>query len=222
MRLDQMFAYLSDPSVFQDKSGMYDPFEHHHWMLTVGQIFAQCTSLQRGGRDLAMQRALMNTLLDAFAGRIMDTDFQGLCEHKFAKKKADEVREKMPKSVAKLLMPVADRAVAALAELQSGFFIREQRGDENLRIRMADGSWIDRPPSRAAAMFLGVLRNATHGFGHRKGSKEKNDLDARLLIHHDGDLPSDLVYLPYLYLLHFLRNPDLMRANIARKVGSDG
>lgn len=44
----------------------------------------------------------------------------------------------------------------------------------------------------------------------------------RLLIHHDGDLPSDLVYLPYLYLLHCLCNPDLMRANIAGKVGSDG
>jgi hypothetical protein len=220
VRLNQMFAYLSDPTTFNDAQGMYAPHEHHHWLLTFDRLFALTTSLQTAERDRTAQRALMCNLLDTLSDRIMDRKFERLCTLAFAKETADQVRQKMPKDVASILMPAADRAVAALAQAQDGFFIQKQRGDEEVSFRLTDGSWQRRSPERATAMLLKVFRNATHGFGHRKGARRKNEVDASLLVHHHGELPPDIVFLPYLYLLDTLCKPGEMRESIQRKVAT--
>jgi hypothetical protein len=219
-RLNQMFGYLSDPTTFRDAQGNYAVHEHHHWMLTFGQVFGLMTSLQRAGRNHITQRALMNTLLDAYADRIMDRDFERLCTLKFAKVTADQVRQKMPPDAAAILMPAADRAVEALERAQDGFFIQRQRGDDDVSFRLPDGTWQHRSPERAVAMLLKVYRNSTHGFGHRKGARRKHEVDASLLVHHDGELPADIVFLPYLYLLDTLCNPERVRQEIERKVAT--
>ncbi len=41
-----MFGYLCDPTVFSDKSGIYNPYEHQHWLLTFGQVFSLTTALR--------------------------------------------------------------------------------------------------------------------------------------------------------------------------------
>jgi hypothetical protein len=56
--------------VFSNKHGVYDPYEHQHWLLTFGQVFGLTTALQAAGRNHNVQRALMNTLLDTYADRI--------------------------------------------------------------------------------------------------------------------------------------------------------
>lgn len=223
MRLNQMFRYLSDPTTFRDANGGYAAHEHHHWMLTFGQIFALTTSLQCAGRDFTAQRVIMNDLLGAFADRIMPvgTDFERLCTLSFAEKKAAAVRQAMPNSVAAILMPAVDRAVKALAEVQDGFFIQRQRGDAMVRLRQPDGIWRELAPERAAARLMHIHRNATHGYGHRKGARKKNEQNASLLVHHNGHLPADIVLLPYLYLLDTLCNPDRVRHDIVRKVATD-
>lgn len=220
MRLNQMFGYLSDPTTFKDANGEYAAHEHHHWMLTFGQIFALATSLQCAGRDVTAQRALMNDLLGAFTDRIMPigAEFELLCTLSYAKKKAAAVRAAMPAAAAALLMPGIDRAIDALAYVQNTFFMQRQRGDENVRLRLPDGRIEELPPERAAARLLKLYRNATHGFGHRRGARKKNEIDASLLAHHDGDLPRDIVLLPYLYLLDTLCNPERVRQDIERKV----
>jgi hypothetical protein len=222
MRLNQMFGYLADPRTFRDANGVYSAHEHHHWMLTFGQVFALTTSLQYAGRDFTAQRALMNDLLGAFADRIMPvgTEIDRLCTLSHAKEKAAAVRKAMPESVAALLMPAVDRAVNALAEVQDGFFIQRQRGDEKVRLRQPDGAWEEFPPERAAARLLQIHRNATHGYGHRRGARKKNELNASLLVHDHGHIPADIVLLPYLYLLDTLCNPDRVRQDIARKVAT--
>ncbi len=50
-RLNQMFGYLCDPTLFSNKHGVYDPYEHQHWLLTFGQIFGLTTALQASGRN---------------------------------------------------------------------------------------------------------------------------------------------------------------------------
>jgi hypothetical protein len=53
-RLNQMFGYFCDPTVFSNKHGVYDPYEHQHWLLTFGQVFGLTTALQdvlRGDRQ---------------------------------------------------------------------------------------------------------------------------------------------------------------------------
>ncbi|CAM4356038.1 hypothetical protein MB901379_00013 [Mycobacterium basiliense] len=222
MRLNQMSEYLSDPTTFADANGMYSPHEHHHWLLTIDQVFGLMTSLQSAHRDFAAQRALMNNLLDIFADRIFERDLVDLCSLQWARERAAEVRGKMSKEVAALLMPAADRAVDALEHVQDGFFIQRQRGDTEVRLRMPDGRWESRSPAKAAALLLKLYRNATHGFGRRKGrgAKAKTELDTSLLIHHDGQMPADIVLLPYLYLLDTLCNPDRVRSTIMRKVAT--
>ena len=49
-----------------------------------------------------------------------------------------------------------------------------------------------------------------------RSSKEQKQLDAIPLLHHDGQPPGDLVFLPYLYLLSVLCNPERMRVKIAK------
>ncbi|QNI08717.1 hypothetical protein GAN17_22520 [Mycobacterium kubicae] len=219
-RLNQMFQYLSDPTTFRDAQGNYAAHEHQHWMLTFGQVFGLTTSIQLADRDRKAQRALMNNLLDAYADRIIGVSFERLCTLKFAQRTAEEVRKLMPPGAAAILMPAADRALQALEQTQEGFFIQRQRGDEEVRFRLPDGSWEQRPAERATAMLLKVYRNSTHGFGPKAGQRRKNEIDASLLVHHSGELPDDLVFLPYLYLLDTLCNPVRVREHIARKVAN--
>jgi hypothetical protein len=220
-RLNQMFGYLCDPTTFGDAAGFYDPYEHQHWLLTFGQVFSLTTALQTSGRNYSVQRALMNTLLDTYADRISRRKFEQLCTYRTAKDTADRVRTRMPEDVASVLMPVADRAVESLQRVQDGFFIRKQRGDSNVVVRIpTDPRPTHRQPQRAVAVLLKVFRNATHGFGGMNPNpRNNNDLVAeRLLAHHTGDMPADLVYLPYLYLLDALSDPQQVRENIVSRV----
>jgi hypothetical protein len=61
------------------------------------------------------------------------------------------------------------------------------------------------------------MRGRTCG-GH--GEVRKSEIDATLLAHFDGQIPSDIVLLPYLYLLDTLCNPDRIRESIARRVAT--
>jgi hypothetical protein len=221
-RLNQMFRYLTDPTAFGNVDRAYDPYEHQHWLLTYSQIFSLTTALQASGRNHAVQRALMNTLLDTFADRIKGRDFDKLCTYDTAKKVADRVRTRMPDDVGQILMPIADRAVESLRDAEAGFFIRRQRGDANVVVAIPeDPCPHQRQPPRATAILLKVFRNATHGFGGlNPNPRNKNDRVAeRLLAVHTGDMPADLVYLPYLYLLEMLSDPEQTRATIVKRVG---
>jgi hypothetical protein len=172
-RLNQMFKYLCDPTTFSNAHGVYDPYEHQHWLLTFGQVFGLTTALQASGRNHALQRALMNTLLDTYADRITQRRFDQLCTYNTAKATADRVRALMPENVAAILMPLADRAVDSLQRVQDGFFFRQQRGDNNVVVRIpGDERPHHRQPQRAAAVLLKVFRNATHGFGGMKPNPE--------------------------------------------------
>jgi hypothetical protein len=218
-RLNQMFGYLCDPTVFSNTHGIYDPYEHQHWLLTFGQVFGLTTALQTSSRNQAVQRALMNTLLDTYSDRIVDRRFDQLCTYSTAKATADRVRAQMPAMVAAILMPLADRAVESLRRVQDGFFFREQRGDNNVIVRIPGsdrGHHVE--PQRAAAMLLKLYRNATHGFGGMRQPESEKDLIAeRLLSHHTGEIPDDLVFLPYLYLLDTLCDPGKVRETIVKR-----
>ncbi len=182
-RLNQMFGYLCDPTTFGDAAGFYDPYEHQHWLLTFGQVFGLTTALQTSGRNYSVQRALMNTLLDTYADRISRRKFEQLCTYRTAKDTADRVRTRMPEDVASVLMPVADRAVESLQRVQDGFFIRKQRGDANVIVRIpTDPRPQQRQPQRAVAVLLKVFRNATHGFGGiNPNPRNDKDLVSRVI-----------------------------------------
>lgn len=220
-RLSDMFRYLTDPSTFADKHGVYSPQDHQNWLLNFDQVFVLTNTLLTQARDITAQRVVMNDLLDIFAGRIIGgDDFEKLFKLSEAQKVADRVREALPKNVADILVPAVDRALASLADAQKGFYIQQQTKTSNLRLRQPDGTYIQMAPEAAVAKLMKLYRNATHGFGSggRRGSAEKQRTEASVLVHHNGNLPSDLVLLPYLYLLDTLIDPENMRRRISTSV----
>jgi len=67
-------------------------------------------------------------------------------------------------------------------------------------------------------LLLKIYRNATHGFGGlRRPESEKDQVAEKLLAHHTGEVPDDLVFLPYLYLLDTLSHPDQVRETIVKR-----
>jgi hypothetical protein len=77
-RLNQMFGYLCDPTLFSNVQGIYDPYEHQHWLLTLSQVFYLTTAVQTSTRNYYVQRTLTNTLLDTYADRIIERRFDQL------------------------------------------------------------------------------------------------------------------------------------------------
>ena len=51
----------------------------------------------------------------------------------------------------------------------------------------------------------------------RQPETEKDQVAERLLAHHTGEIPDDLVFLPYLYLLDTLCHPDKVRETIVKR-----
>lgn len=67
-------------------------------------------------------------------------------------------------------------------------------------------------PEAAAAEYIRVLRNATHGHGsNREAARGRTNA---LLAQHDGELPHDLALLGYPYLLDLLNNPSGFRRTL--------
>lgn len=120
----------------------------------------------------------------------------------------------MPASAAEILLPAARRAVEALRTVQEGFFIRRQLGTTTVDLQLGAGQVRSLPVEEAAARYLKVLRDATHGHGSNKESSRA--LTDALLAHHNGNVPHDVGFLAYLYLLDILANPDRLRRTLHR------
>ena len=51
----------------------------------------------------------------------------------------------------------------------------------------------------------------------RQPESEKDQVAEKLLAHHTGEIPDDLVFLPYLYLIDTLSHPDEVREIIMKR-----
>lgn len=207
-RLDKALSVISDPALFSDANGHYIPAHHQHAMLSLDQVFRRVGSIQRSYRDGDARRVLLFTVLDTLE-RLTDRRLVELCTHSFALRTLDQVRKGMNSEAQEVLLPAAERAVRALEQLQDGFYLRRQTGATSIDFNLADGSSESYTPEQAAAEYVRVLRNATHGHGsNREGAVPRTDA---LLAHHDGSIHHDLPLLAYLYLLELLTRPDLLQ-----------
>ena len=68
-------------------------------------------------------------------------------------------------------------------------------------------------------MYVKLLRNATHGFGGKKSDRSHEQASA-LLMHHNGNIPSDLSLLGYLHVLDILSRPQDVRRFVSARVAS--
>lgn len=113
---------------------------------------------------------------------------------------------------AEILLPAAERAVTALREAQDGFFMGHQPGGTLVALTYADDHVEQLDVGIAAARYIKVLRDATHGHGANKQNRvEQTNV---LLAHHTGAIPADLALIGYLYLLDLLAHPEQLKLKL--------
>jgi hypothetical protein len=213
--LNGLFAVLTDPGVFSDSDGRYRAMKHLHALATVEQLFERVRAIQSSYRDRAARDVLLFTVLDTLE-RLTSRPIDELCSYTRALKVLNGLRDLLPLGAANVLLPAAERAVEALREVQDGFFIRKQAGVSTIDVTYGTGRREAVPFDKAAAMYIRVLRNATHGHGtNAAGSVVATN---ELLAHHNGRIPHDLCLLGYLYLLDMLAHPQ----HLALRLYADG
>lgn len=214
-RLDGILGVLSDPALYTDSNLNYVPSKHLHAQLSIEQLFRRTASIQRAHRDSDARRVLLFTTLDTLE-RLTSRTLTTMCTLSFARRTLENLRRSLSHDVSQLLLPAAERAVDALTSVQMGFFLARQQGRDVVEFMDATGDTEELSFEDAAAEYIRVLRNATHGHGsNREGARLKTDA---LLAHHDGSFHHDLALLGYLYLLDMLSHPE----NLRRTLWNDG
>lgn len=210
-RLDRAVSTLTDPAVHAGPDGAYRPEKHLHAVLSVEQLFRRVGSIQRADRDSDARQVLLFTVLDTLE-RLNGRSLVDMCTLSFAEKARERVARAMPAAAASILLPAADRAVAALKDRQAGFYLPRQLGTDRVEHTDSDGNRVSLPLALAAAEYMRLLRNATHGHGSNR--RERQALTNSLLVQHDGQVPHDLALLGYLYLLELLAVPPMLRRTL--------
>ncbi len=211
--LDRLFTEITDPVRYIGDDGKYSVKENFDALLSIEQAFRNVQSLSAHARDSHVRRILLFDTLDTLEG-LRSPDFVRMCELSYAQRALDEVTSLLGPEAGRVLLPRATQAVAALQQLQHGFFALSRLQDGGLRV--PDRRGVDRVMSleKAAAAYLRVLRNGGHAFGGRPVPA-----DGVLLMAHNGEVPIDLPDLAYLHLLHLLARPqDLRRRTASEQV----
>jgi hypothetical protein len=212
-RLNALLGVMTDPAVFTNRNGDYDPMKHLQSRMTVEQLFRRVTSIQAAYRDVNARRVLLFTVLDTLE-RLTGGSINDLCSLRLVRKKLDELRANIPAGAAEVLLPAAERAVVALKQVQDGFFLGHQPGGTRVDLTHQDGTVEVLDAGVAAADYIKVLRDATHGHGADKaGRMEHTNL---LLTHHDGSVPPDLSLLGYLHLIYIMTKIDNLKGRLSR------
>lgn len=213
-KLNRLFAILSDPGVFTDQKERYVPEKHLHALLTVEQLFRRVASIQTSHRDANARRTLFFTILDTLE-RLTGRDLTVLCSLRFAQETFDTLNDNIPDAAAEILLPAAQRALDALEILQQGFFISRHAGSSHIEWTDPHAGHVQHTLDEAAAQYVKVLRNSTHGHGSNRANQVVRT--NALLTHHNGQVPHDLGLLGYLYLLDLLNRPDDLRLSLYRR-----
>lgn len=199
--LDSLFTEDTDPAGYAADDGTYRAKENFEALLSIEQAFRNLQSLSAHVRDNHVRRVLLFDTLDTLEG-LRSPDFQKMCELSYAQRVLGEVTGLVGELAGRVLLPRARRAVAALRQLQDGFFAPSRLRDGGLLVPRRDGTEVVMSLEKAVSAYLRVLRNGGHAFGGRQQPG-----DGVLLAAHDGVVPVDLPDLAYLYLLHLLARP---------------
>ncbi|OLR94399.1 hypothetical protein BJP25_11600 [Actinokineospora bangkokensis] len=212
-KIDKMLGVLTDPAVFTDAAGNYSSAKHIQGLSTVEQLFRRVCSLQAAHRDLEARRVLLFSTLDTVQ-RLTAQNIEGIASLKFATTTLHRLEQAIPEGAKPILLPAAARAVEALRQVQYGFYVARQAGATSIDV-LDRGRVIEKMSLEAAAAeYVKLLRNATHGFGSNRANAQ-NRVKA-LMAHHTGEVPPDLSLLGYLYLLDLLIDPDRLRRVLYR------
>ncbi|MGV1010355.1 MAG: hypothetical protein ACOYBY_17435 [Dermatophilaceae bacterium] len=209
-QLDRAFSTLTDPTLFRDQAGRYDPLAQLEATLTFEQLFRRCTSTRLSYTDSRAAEALGLGVLD-IVHRLTGWPINQLAKVAHAQNVLNNLRGSIPVEAHPILLPAAERAVTALQELASEFFLID--ADGCLPVHPAKNQrWT---PEEAVPHLVKLIRDSTHGYG-TKGNPDAAAVAAQLLTRHTGFVPDDLALLPYPYILNLLADTTAMCHRLPR------
>jgi hypothetical protein len=218
MQMNKLLSELSDFSNYCNGAGTFVPRRLFETFTSVEQVGRRLQGIFAHDRDLATRRALAFDAFDTLKGLGIIELFEG-CKLSRAERTLASLEDELPTQAGELLLLPARRAVQALRSLQAGFLPSRTTGGV---VRLPDRRGIDRdwPIDEAVALYLQLLRNANHGFTPEQDANERRD--QLLLMAHDGGIPGDIAFLPYLYWVDTLAHPDRLRARLHPRVDPRG
>ena len=203
--MDQVLSELSDFANYCDSECTFVPRRLFETFMSVEQLGRRLQGVLVHDRDVATRRALAFDAFDTMKGLGIIDLFEG-CKLSRAEHVLTSLEADLPPAAAELLLLPARRAVQALRELQAGFFLPTRTSGAVVRLPSRQGSDREWPVEEAVGLYLQLLRNANHGFTPEQDTNERRD--QILLMAHDGNIPGDVAFLPYLYWLDALAHPE--------------
>ena len=207
MQMNKLLSELSDFSNYCNADGTFVPRRLFETFMSIEHAGRRLQGILAHDRDLATRRALAFDAFDTMQGLGIVDLFEG-CKLSRAERTLASLEDELPSQVGELLLLPARRAVDALRGLQAGFLPSRTAGGV-VRLPNRQGPDRDWPIDEAVALYLLLLRNANHGFTPQQDANERRD--QLLLMAHDGSIPGDVAFLPYLYWLDALAHPDHLR-----------
>lgn len=204
-QIDQVLSQLTDFANYCDAGGTFVPRRMFETFLSVEQLGRRLQGILVHDRDTATRRALAFDALDTLKGLGIVDLFEG-CKLSRAERVLASLEAAIPAAAAELLLLPARRAVAAVRQLQHGFFLPSRATGSTVRLPDRQGNERDWQLEEAVGLYLQLLRNANHGFTPEQDANQRRD--QILLLAHDGDVPGDIAFLPYLYWLDTIAHPE--------------
>jgi hypothetical protein len=167
--MDRTLSQLSDFANYCGDARTFVPRRLVETFMSVEQLGRRIQGVLVHERDMATRRALGFDAFDTMKGL-------GI----------------MPSPAAELLLLPARRAVQALREMQTGFFLPSRTTGAIVRLPDRHGREREWPIEEAVALYLQLARNANHGFTPERDANERRD--QILLMAHDGDIPGDVSF----------------------------
>jgi hypothetical protein len=201
-RCNELVFELLDPAYFRTGADEYDPAAHLAMLLSFDRLIGSTLSiLANDPRGKFVRRLLLFDVLEILEGLGLG-GYDQLCSYEKQQREIERLRTILPSTVADLLLPRCERAVAALERVGRGF-LQERQTNGGVRVAKKTGGSEELTTSGAVAAYLRGVRNATHSF--RKAASDPRTLS--LLAGHDGQLPDAVSDLSALHLLRVLVDP---------------
>lgn len=201
-QLNRVFSYITEPANYL-KDGLFSPQMAFEKVLTLEQLFRNCQSIATNTRDQHARRIVMFNSLDSLPGLVPSMKWEVAANASRSEVALARLEEAIPAEIQPVLLPRARSAIAALRELEGGFFQKSRVAHAAIQLPHKGGGDTRIPLGTAATEWLRVIRNSQHGF-----DKEQTPRDRALLTAHDGHIPAAIADLAWLHLLNIVTFPE--------------
>ncbi|MFE0771857.1 hypothetical protein [Streptomyces sp. NPDC058861] len=211
-RSAEFLSIATDPSYFGDEHHFYSPPRHLAFVASLGRLYRDTAEAMRSSDHSAGLRAAYDAL-DCLEGMRWKA-FDVATNPGKVRKVLNDLREKLPPAVVDVALPLCERAALALEEVQNGFI---QKGRHYSPDGLVDMPGKKGPQAlswdKAVQMYIRLDRNSAHSFRQI----EEDPFERALLFSHEGTIPGDLCYLPFLHLMDILANSERLEAQMSRR-----